>query len=51
MFNDVSGSRVFGAATTNATLLTREGEEEALGELGKDTLADALLDRVAQRLT
>jgi phosphopantothenoylcysteine decarboxylase / phosphopantothenate---cysteine ligase len=51
MFNDVSGAKVFGASQTNATLLTSDGQEMVLGELSKDTLANALLDHVAVRLT
>lgn len=50
VFNDVSGAQVFGSSMTNATLLHADGREEALGTLAKDTLADALLDRVLLRL-
>lgn len=50
VFNDVSGDRVFGQRSTEATILTPDGE--AIGVAGsKDTLAHALLDLVAQRLT
>jgi phosphopantothenoylcysteine decarboxylase/phosphopantothenate--cysteine ligase len=50
VFNDVSGGAVFNADTTNAVLLDAAGTEEDLGAVSKDTLADALLDRVVLRL-
>lgn len=50
VFNDVSGGAVFSEATTNAIILSSDGSEENLGQIAKDTLADALLDRVAIRL-
>lgn len=50
VFNDVSDDQVFGSNQTNAVLLFADGPEENLGSLGKDTLADALLDRLSVRL-
>jgi phosphopantothenoylcysteine decarboxylase / phosphopantothenate---cysteine ligase len=50
VFNDVSGDRVFGKATTEAVILIAGGEEIPVPAGSKDTLAHAVWDQVALRL-
>jgi phosphopantothenoylcysteine decarboxylase/phosphopantothenate--cysteine ligase len=51
VLNDVGGGRAFGADTNAATVLDATGPVGILGQMAKDELADAVLDRAVSRLT
>ncbi|HEU4347947.1 MAG TPA: bifunctional phosphopantothenoylcysteine decarboxylase/phosphopantothenate--cysteine ligase CoaBC, partial [Actinoplanes sp.] len=48
--NEVGAGRVFGADANTVTVLGADGSIEALGELSKDDVADAVWDAVVARL-
>jgi phosphopantothenoylcysteine decarboxylase/phosphopantothenate--cysteine ligase len=48
--NEVGVDKVFGAEHNTVTVLGADGTDDALGELSKDDVADAIWDRVVTRL-
>ncbi|WP_026930517.1 bifunctional phosphopantothenoylcysteine decarboxylase/phosphopantothenate--cysteine ligase CoaBC [Glycomyces tenuis] len=50
VLNDVSGGAVFGSAENSVTVFDERGEVDALADVGKESVADAIWDAVAARL-